>query len=113
MIKYLNLEGQLVLTFPSYGTFDSLWQRVDHAMIEQGLANERARFRDYLHERPTAQDGRDWLEALDLGRVEAISIRWKSQPVPGQSFSTTRYCVAAFLMTCMNVLRTSLSPTGS
>jgi SAM-dependent methyltransferase len=72
LVGRLNPGGQLVLTFPSYGTFDSLWQRVDQAMIQQGFANERARFQDYLNERPSAQEGRGWFESLDLERVEAI-----------------------------------------
>ncbi|WHZ29469.1 MAG: hypothetical protein OJF51_004271 [Nitrospira sp.] len=72
LAERLNPGGQLVLTFPSYGTFDSLWQRVDHAMIQQGLINERERFQEYLNERPSAQEARGWLEALDLDRVKTI-----------------------------------------
>ena len=54
LAERLNPGGQLVLTFPSYGTFDSLWQQVNHAMIDQGLTNERDRFQEYLKERPSA-----------------------------------------------------------
>ena len=72
LVERLKPRGQLVLTFPSYGTFDSLWQQVDQAMIQQGLTNERERFQVYLNERPSAQDGRSWLEELDLERVEAL-----------------------------------------
>jgi SAM-dependent methyltransferase len=72
LVGRLNPGGQLVLTFPSYGTFDSLWQRVDQAMIQQGLTDERERFQTYLKERPSAREGQGWLEALDLERVEAI-----------------------------------------
>ena len=72
LIERLNPGGQLVLTFPSYGTFDSLWQLVNQAMMQQGLINERERFQAYLSERPSAQEGRGWLEALDLERVEAV-----------------------------------------
>ncbi len=72
LIEQLKPGGQIALTFPSYGTFDSLWQRVDQAMIQQGLSAERARFQDYLNERPSAQDGRTWLEMLNLERVEAM-----------------------------------------
>ncbi|MBX3300910.1 MAG: class I SAM-dependent methyltransferase [Nitrospira sp.] len=86
LVKHLKREGQLVLTFPSYGTFDSLWQRVDQMMIQKGLADERARFQDYLHERPSAQDGRDWLEALDLERVEAIEYPLEVATGPGPEF---------------------------
>jgi SAM-dependent methyltransferase len=85
-VERLNPGGQLVLTFPSYGTFGSLWQRVDQMMIQQGLTNERERFQDYLHERPSAQDGRGWLEALDLERVEAIEYPLEITTGLGQEF---------------------------
>lgn len=72
LVEHLTHGGQLVLTFPSLGTFDSLWQRVDHAMIRQRLTDERERFHSYLNERPSAQDGRGWLGKLDLERVEVM-----------------------------------------
>jgi len=86
LVDHLNPEGQLVLTFPSYGTFDSLWQLVDQAMIQQGLINERERFQAYLNERPSAQDGRTWLEKLDFERVEAIEYPLAVQTGPGHEF---------------------------
>lgn len=86
LVERLNPGGQLVLTFPSYGTFGSLWQRVDQMMIQQGLTNEWERFQDYLHERPSAQDGRGWLEALDLERVEAIEYPLEITTGLGQEF---------------------------
>ncbi len=86
LVERLNPGGQLVLTFPSYGTFDSLWQQVDRAMIEQGLTNERELFHTYLNERPSAQDGRTWLEELDLERVEAIAYPLEVATGPGHEF---------------------------
>ncbi len=86
LIERLHPSGQLVLTFPSYGTFDSLWQRVDQAMVQQGLINERERFQDYLKERPSVQDGRDWLEALGLERVEAMEYPLEVATGPGHEF---------------------------
>ncbi len=86
LVERLSPGGQLVLTFPSYGTFDSLWQRVDHAMIEQGLTNEQDRFQEYLNERPSAQEGRTWLEKLDLERVEAIEYPLEVVTGPGPEF---------------------------
>ena len=86
LIRHLNPGGQLVLTFPSYGTFDSLWQRVDEAMVQQGLIKERERFQDYLKERPSAQDGRSWFETLDLERVEAIEYPLEVTTGPGLEF---------------------------
>lgn len=86
LIEHLNPGGQLVLTFPSFGTFDSLWQRVDRAMIEQELFKERERFQDYLNERPSAQEGRTWLEKLDLERVEVIDYALEVATGPGLEF---------------------------
>lgn len=86
LVERLNPGGQLVLTFPSYGTFDSLWQRVDQAMIQQGLIKERERFQAYLNERPSVQDGRTWLEQLDLERVEAMEYPLEVQTGPGLEF---------------------------
>jgi len=86
LVERLNPGGQLVLTFPSYGTFGSLWQRVDQMMIQQGLTNEWERFQDYLHERPSAQDGQGWLEALDLEGVEAIEYPLEITTGLGQEF---------------------------
>ncbi|MEK6585984.1 MAG: SAM-dependent methyltransferase, partial [Nitrospirota bacterium] len=86
LVERLNPGGQLILTFPSYGTFDSLWQLVNQAMIQQGLINERERFQEYLKERPSAQDGRRWFEELDLERVEAIEYPLEVATGPGQEF---------------------------
>ncbi|NGZ60100.1 MAG: SAM-dependent methyltransferase [Nitrospira sp. LK265] len=86
LVERLNPGGQLVLTFPSYGTFDSLWQRVDQAMLGQNLTGERERFQIYLNERPSVQDGRTWLEKLELERVEAIEYPLEVATGPDQEF---------------------------
>lgn len=86
LVKQLAPGGQLVLTFPSYGTFDSLWRRVDEAMIQLGLTDERERFQDYLKERPSAQGGRTWLEKLALERVKAIEYPLEVATGPGHEF---------------------------
>lgn len=86
LVERLSPGGQLVLTFPSHGTFDSLWQRVDHAMIQLGLTNERDRFHTYLNERPSAQEGRSWLEQLGLEKVEAIEYPLEVETGPGPEF---------------------------
>ncbi|MDR4464606.1 MAG: class I SAM-dependent methyltransferase [Nitrospira sp.] len=86
LIKHLNPGGQLTLTFPSLGTFDSLWKRVEQAMIEQGLIKERDRFQLYLNERPSAQDGRGWLEDLSLERIEAVEYPLEIQTGPRHEF---------------------------
>ena len=86
LLQQLNSGGQLVLTFPSYGTFDSLWQRVDQSMSELGLTGERERFQTYLNERPSAQEGQTWLEKLGLERVEAIEYPLEVATGPGPEF---------------------------
>lgn len=86
LVRHLAPGGQLVLTFPSLGTFDSLWQRIDQAMIQQGLSKERERFHFYLNERPSAQDGRGWLEDLSLERVEAMEYPLEVTTGPGHEF---------------------------
>lgn len=86
LVERLRPGSQLVLTFPSYGTFDSLWQVVDRAMIQQKRFNERERFQTYLNERPSAQEGRGWLEKLDLERVEAVEYPLEVATGPGHEF---------------------------
>ena len=86
LVGRLNSGGQLVLTFPSYGTFDSLWQRVDQAMIQEGLLKERERFQAYLNERPSAQEARGWLETLNLERIEVTEYPLEIATGPGREF---------------------------
>jgi len=86
LLKRLAPEGQIVLTFPSYGTFDSLWQRVDEAMIQQGLTDERTRFQAYLNERPSAAEARGWLECLRLERIGVTEYPLEVVTDPGQAF---------------------------
>ncbi|GKS66196.1 hypothetical protein YTPLAS72_35000 [Nitrospira sp.] len=86
LVRHLAPGGQLVLTFPSLGTFDSLWQRVDLAMIRHRLTDERGRFHAYLNERPSAQDGRAWLEAFTLERIEAVDYPLEVKTGPGYEF---------------------------
>ena len=86
LVKHLAPGGQIVLTFPSYGTFDSLWQSVDQAMIQEGLVKERDRFQAYLHERPSAGEGQGWFEALNLEQVAAIEYPLEVLTGPGREF---------------------------
>lgn len=70
LAQFLNPGGQLVLTFPSRGTFDSLWTRVDGEMANRGLIRERKALAQYIAERPSADDARQWLEETGLERVK-------------------------------------------
>ena len=66
---HLKPGGQIVLTFPSLGTFDSLWRRVDQEMAVRRLHNERRRLETYVAERPSAEEGRGWLHTLGFERI--------------------------------------------
>jgi len=70
LVKHLNPGGQMVLTFPSLGTFDSLWRRVDREMAARGLLAERRRLEAYIAERPSAGEGQEWLDRAGLDRIE-------------------------------------------
>lgn len=86
IIQHLRPNGQLVLTFPSLGTFDSLWQRVDQEMKTRGLGKERTNFLEYLQERPSAQDARRWLEQLQMERIVVEDHPLKVETRAGQEF---------------------------
>ncbi|MEO6201952.1 MAG: class I SAM-dependent methyltransferase [Nitrospirales bacterium] len=83
---FLKPGGQLVITFPSLGTFDSLWKRVDGEMSRQGLTKERERFADYLAERPSAMDARKWLAACGLMNIDVAEYPLEVHTGPGQEF---------------------------
>lgn len=86
LVEHLTPGGQIVLTFPSQGTFDSLWRRVDRELVAGGLQAERERFEIYLAERPSAQEARGWLEALGFERVEAVEYPLEVATGPGPEF---------------------------
>jgi SAM-dependent methyltransferase len=82
LVEHLNPGGQLVLTFPSLGTFDSLWRRIDQEMARRGLRRERQQLASYVAERPSAQEGRGWLEALHLERIQVTE--WPLEVATGE-----------------------------
>ena len=86
LVEHLKSGGQLVLTFPSLGTFDSLWRRIDQEMAVRGLLAERRRLEVYLTERPSAIDGRGWLERLDLARIVVTEYPLEVSTSAGQAF---------------------------
>jgi SAM-dependent methyltransferase len=69
LVFHLKPGGQMLLTFPSLGTFDSLWRRIDQEMAGRELKAARQRLAAYVAERPSAQDGRAWLEAAGLDNI--------------------------------------------
>ncbi len=86
LIRFLKPGGQIVLTFPSLGTFDSLWSQVDKEMVARGLMNERKVLDDYINERPSALQGEKWLKELGLEKVEVTEWPLEIQTGPGRNF---------------------------
>jgi SAM-dependent methyltransferase len=86
LMDHLKPGGQLVLTFPSLGTFDSLWRRIDQEMAVRGLLAERRRLEAYLAERPSAEEARGWLDRLDLARIAVTEYPLDVATGPGQAF---------------------------
>lgn len=86
LVNHLNLGGQLVLTFPSLGTFDSLWRRIDREMAARNLTVERERLAAYVAERPSAEDGRGWLSALELERIQVAEWPLEVKTGSGERF---------------------------
>lgn len=69
LVRHLKPGGQIVLTFPSYGTFDSIWQRVEKEMKQRGYTKQLELFHEYLEERPSAGHARQWLHDLGMENV--------------------------------------------
>jgi len=86
LVQHLEPNGQLVLTFPSLGTFDSLWRRIDDEMAVRGLPAERQRLAAYVMERPSAEDAREWLRTVGLQRIEVAEWPLEVGTGPGASF---------------------------
>ncbi len=86
LLKHLKPGGQLVLSFPSLGTFDSLWQRVDQEMLHQGFTPERKLFSDYVAERPSAEDAGTWLKSGGLKRIDVAEYPLEVDTGPGNEF---------------------------
>ncbi len=86
LLKHLKPGGQLVLTFPSLGTFDSLWQRVDQEMASRSFKKERQALVDYITERPSANDAREWLKSGGLERIDVAEYPLEVVTGPGNEF---------------------------
>jgi SAM-dependent methyltransferase len=86
LVEHLKPGGQLVLTFPSLGTFDSLWRRIDQEMAVRGLLAERRRLEAYCAERPSAEEVRGWLDGLHCSRIAVAEYPLEVATGTGQSF---------------------------
>ncbi len=86
LVNHLSPGSQLVLTFPSLGTFDSLWRRIDREMATRNLTVERGRLAAYVAERPSAEDSRGWLNTLGLERIEVAEWPLEIKTGSGEMF---------------------------
>jgi SAM-dependent methyltransferase len=86
LIRFLKPGGQMVLTFPSLGTFDSLWNQVEKEMIARGLKDERKALDEYINERPSASQAEKWLQELGLEKVAVSEHPLEIRTGPGRSF---------------------------
>jgi ubiquinone/menaquinone biosynthesis C-methylase UbiE len=86
LLRFLKPGGQLVLTFPSLGTFDSLWQRVDQEMLARGLTAERECLAEYITERPSVEDAGKWLKSGGLERIEIAEYPLEVETGAGHEF---------------------------
>ena len=86
LIRFLKPGGQIVLTFPSLGTFDSLWDQVDKEMTALGLKDERKALNEYINERPSALQAEKWLQELGMEKVAVSEQPLEIPTGSGRSF---------------------------
>ena len=86
LIQFLKPGGQIVLTFPSLGTFDSLWNRIDDEMKSRGLIKEQKALYEYIEERPSGNQAKKWLEELGMEKVVISERPLEIQSGTGREF---------------------------
>lgn len=86
LLRFLNPGGQIVLTFPSLGTFDSLWKRVENEMKKRRLKDEMLALHEYIEERPSSKDASDWLNECGLQNVNVIEWPLEIESGSGREF---------------------------
>ncbi len=86
LLRCVSPGGQLVLTFPSLGTFDSLWQQVDQEMQAKGFSTEREKLKEYIAERPSAEDARRWLKTGGCERIDVAEYPLEIETGSGYEF---------------------------
>ncbi len=86
LIQFLKPGGQVVLTFPSLGTFDSLWKRIDDEMQTKGLVKEQNALAEYIKERPSSNQAKNWLEELGMEKVVVSERPLEIKSGPGREF---------------------------
>ena len=86
LVQFLKPGGQIVLTFPSLGTFDSLWKRIDDEMKVRGLIKERGALAEYIEERPSANQAKEWLKELRMEKIVVSERPLEIQSGPSREF---------------------------
>ena len=86
LVQFLEPGGQIVLTFPSLGTFDSLWKRIDDEMQTKGLVKEQNALAEYIEERPSSNQAKKWLEGLGMEQVVVSERPLEVKSGPGREF---------------------------
>ena len=86
LVQFLKPGGQIVLTFPSLGTFDSLWKRIDDEMQTKGLVKEQNALAEYIEERPSSNQAKNWLEELGMEQVVVSERPLEIKSGPGREF---------------------------
>ena len=86
LVRFLESGGQIVLTFPSLGTFETLWNRVDQEMRKRSLEKERRALAEYIEERPSGDQCRQWLDNLKMEKISVIERPLVVISGPGREF---------------------------
>jgi ubiquinone/menaquinone biosynthesis C-methylase UbiE len=86
VLKHLKPGGQIALSFPSLGTFDPLWARIDREMQKHNLTKEREALEEYRLERPSSEHVRGWLEELNMDKIQIKEEPLKIESNSGQEF---------------------------
>jgi ubiquinone/menaquinone biosynthesis C-methylase UbiE len=86
LVQFLKPGGQIVLTFPSLGTFDSLWKRIDYEMQTKGLVKEQNALAEYIEERPSSNQAKNWLEELGMEQIVVSERPLEIESGPGREF---------------------------
>ena len=86
LLRFLKPGGQIVLTFPSLGTFDSLWNYVKKEMMIRSLNEEKNALDEYIFERPSASQVRKWLQELGMERISVSEHPLEIFTGPGREF---------------------------
>jgi ubiquinone/menaquinone biosynthesis C-methylase UbiE len=97
LVQFLKPGGQIVLTFPSLGTFDSLWKRIDDEMQTKGLVKEQNALAEYIEERPSSNQAKSWLEELGMEQVVVSERPLEIKSGPGREFLEHPLLRAGFL----------------